>query len=422
MFRLSHFPMTSKKIVWATLVGNTLDHYDTALYGFLAPFFAPVFFPLEDPIVALIYTYGLMIISFIARPLGAVVFGKWGAQIGGKWSFIISLLGLSLSTGCIGFIPGYDSIGKAAPIVLMLLRFGQGFFASGESTIAPLFILNYIEKHNYGRISGLYGSTTVVGEMIASLTVTLVSLSPNPEYMWRLPFIASFATGAVGVYLRSSLNVEVLKELTTKRLSVKDTVLQNKGILMRIIMLSGLTYITYSIPFIFLNSFVPSVTQITIAKMMMVNTALLLLDIALAPLLGYFADRFSPRKFMIWMSGCLMVTAVPLFALIPNATLFTITMIRIVIVTFGLGINVPFRPWLMNQIQGPEKYLLVGIGYSIGSEMFGRNAPVICLWLWHVTGWVCAPAIYIMVISFMGLMSLAVKRHQSQEVLAPQAY
>ena len=146
MSYLPHSSRSTRQIIGATLIGNTLDHYDTALYGFLAPFFASVFFPNEDPIVALIYTYGLMSASLIARPLGALFFGRWGAQLGGKRSFIISLVGLSLTTGCMGLVPGYDSIGRAAPILILFLRFGQGFFAAGETTIAPLFILNYIKQ------------------------------------------------------------------------------------------------------------------------------------------------------------------------------------------------------------------------------------------------------------------------------------
>jgi MFS family permease len=420
MSSFSQISKSTRKMIGATLVGNTLDHYDTALYGFLAPFFASVFFPNEDRIVALIYTYGLMSASLIARPLGALFFGRWGAQLGGRRSFIISLVGLSITTGCMGLVPGYDMIGRAAPLLVVLLRFGQGFFAAGETTIAPLLILNYINKEHHGRVSGLYGSTTVFGEMMASLAVTVISMTTHPEVWWRIPFIASFATGAIGLYIRSSIKEDIFKEITLSKLPVITTLVQNQGTLLRVILLSGLTYITYSIPFVFLNSFVPVVTTISITSMMMVNTALLLFDMVLAPIIGYFSDRFSPRKFMIWTTGCLMVTAVPLFALIPYTALITISLIRIWIVTLGLGINVPFKPWLMNQVQGPERYLLVGIGYSIGSEIFGRNAPAICLWLWHVTGWVCAPGLYIMAISFTGLIALAIKQKQHKAILSMQ--
>jgi len=397
---------SSRKIFWSTLVGNALDHYDTALYGFLAPIFAPVFFPQEEPIVALIYTYGLMCASLVSRPLGAMFFGKWGAQLGGKYSFILSLGGLSLTTGLIGLVPGYNTIGILAPLIIAVLRLGQGFFAAGETTIAPLFILHHVSKKNYGRVSGFFGSTTVFGELIASLIAMIISMSPSPENLWRWPFIASFATGLVGLYMRSSIRTGSYKEVRISQFPVLKTLYDNRTILTRIVALSGLTYITYSIPFIFLNGFVTKVTTISLTDMMMYNTILLVLDMALAPLLGLIADRFSSRIFMMSMTACLMITSMPLFALIPDASLLTITLIRLWIVILGLGINVPFKPWLMNQIKGPESYLLGGIGYSIGSELFGRNAPTICLWLWYTTGLSYAPAFYISAISLMGLLAL----------------
>jgi MFS family permease len=396
-----------------------LDHYDTALYGFLAPFIAPVFFPKEDPIVALIYTYGLMLASLLSRPLGAMFFGKWGAQLGGKHSFILSLSGLSVTTGLMGLVPGYNSIGIYAPIAVALLRLGQGFFAAGETTIAPLFILHHVQKKNYGKVSGLFGSTTVFGELIASLIATVISITPHPELLWRLPFLASFATGLVGLYMRSSVRFCNSKESTVQQFSIPKTLFNHKRLLARIIVLSGLTYITYSIPFVFLNSFIPKVTSISLTSMLMFNTTLLIFDMMLAPLLGLIADRFTHKRFMAFMTTSLMVTAIPLFALIPNSSLLTITLIRTWIVILGLGINVPFKPWLMDQVNGPQSYLLAGIGYSIGSELFGRNAPTICFWLWHQTGWVYAPALYIVAICFLGFMALTVRSRVPRPVLTP---
>jgi MFS family permease len=406
----SHETTASKSVFYSAFLGNMMDHYATALYGFMAPIIAPLFFPQQDPIVALIFTYGLMASSLVTRPLGAVFFGKWSGQKGGKDCFALTLTGLALATGGMGFIPGYDSIGIGAPFCFVILRMIQGFFAAGETTVARFFILHNTRPHKHGKVSGYYGSTTILGELIASFVATLVSASASPQQHWRWPFIVSFLIGAIGVFIRYFLKEGTFVPEEIKPIPVAKTLWDNKAVVSRIVLLSGLTYITYSIPFIFMNGFVPHVSQISLTQMMGVNTALLLLDMLLSPLVGAVSDRFSRAGFMIFMSLSLSLTIIPLFTLIPNGSLVIITGVRIWIVLLGLGINIPFAPWFLSQIKGPERYLVMGVGYSIGSELFGRNAPTICLWLWHQTGNVQAPAIYISLLCFLGTLALIFKR------------
>lgn len=403
----SRHSTASKSVFYSAFLGNMMDHYATALYGFMAPIIAPIFFPQHDPIVALIFTYGLMASSLITRPLGAVFFGKWGGQKGGKNCFALTLTGLALATGGMGLIPGYESIGVGAPFCFVALRMIQGFFAAGETTVARFFILHNAGEHKHGKVSGYYGSTTILGELIASFVATLVSASVSPQQYWRWPFIISFLIGAIGVFIRYFVKEGTFVPEETKSIPVGKTLWDNKTVIFRIVFLSGLTYITYSIPFIFMNGFVPHVSQISLAQMMGINTVLLLLDMILSPLIGAVSDRFSRTGFMVFMSLSLSITIIPLFALIPNGSLMIITFIRVWIVLLGLGINIPFAPWFLSQIKGPERYLVMGVGYSIGSELFGRNAPTICLWLWYQTGSVQAPAIYMSLLCFCGIMALA---------------
>lgn len=396
------------KIFLSTIFGNILDHYDTALYGFLAPYIAPLIFPNDDPVVALIYAYSLMSASILTRPLGALFFGKLSGEKGGRQAFILSLWGVALTTGGMGVLPSFEKIGVLAPLGLILLRAVQGFFAAGESTVAPLLMLKTVPLLNQGQANGVYQSSTVAGILLASLAATIVSFSNAPDLYWRLPFLLSFSTGVVGLYLRYHFTQDIVeaKSSTLDSLKILAILKERKHELLRIMAVSSLSYVTYAIPFVFMNIFTVQITSLTLSDMLGFNTLLLGVDMCLLPLFGKFSDILGVGKIMVLMALLLAVTAIPLFAIIPYGNIWSIGLIRIWIVLCGLGFSAPLHAWFGQTFKGRETYLLTGVGYAFGSELFGRSTPAICLWLWHLTNWAIAPAFYIVVVSIAAILAL----------------
>jgi MFS family permease len=396
------------KVFLATIVGNALDHYDTALYGFLAPYIAPLFFPNHDPIVALIYAYSLMSVSIVSRPLGALFFGKLSGEKGGRQAFIFSLWGVALTTGGMGILPAYDKIGMFAPLGLVLLRTAQGFFAAGESTVTPLLMLKNAPSMAQGQANGLYQSSTVAGILLASFAATLVSFAEASGFYWRVPFLLSFLTGLAGLYIRYQVDLEggATKSIVRIQLKALVTLRKRKKELLKIIAVSGLSYVTYAIPFVFMNVFAAQVTSLTFSDIMGLNTLLLALDMCLLPLFGRLADIFGIQRMMIFMALLLAITVIPLFAIIPSSNVLSLGLIRMWIVLCGLGFSAPLHAWFIQEFKGREAYLLTGVGYTFGSELLGRSTPAICLWLWHSTNFVIAPAFYIIVICIFAILAL----------------
>lgn len=389
----------------AGLLGNVLDHYDTALYGFLAPFIAPLIFHDQSFVAALIKTYGLMSTSLITRPLGAWYFGRYGARYGAKQSLSLSLSGLTLVTFLMGILPTYDHVGEAAPFFLAILRLLQGFFGAGESTIAPFFILRTVQKRR-GLLDSILGSTTVFGEILASLAALAVGLSSAPEFCWRWPFLISATTALVSIYLRQQIsNTDVATNVEEQHHFWPD-LKQYRINFLRVIAVSGMSYITYSAPFIFFNNFIPQISAITYTEMMMLNTSLLILDMAVAPLFGWLADCISHARFMFTMSLILSLVIVPLFYFLPGASLSYVSFVRIVIVLTGLGFCAPLHAWFMTQFSGRQTYLLTGLAYAIGSQTFGRSMPAIGLYLWSQTQITWSPALFIMLVSGLACVAL----------------
>ena len=126
---------------YSILIGSAVDHFDTALYSFLAPIFAQLFFPTSDPIISLILAYSVLATTIITRPLGSYIFGLIALTSGPAVSLSYSLVGVGMTTLALGFLPTYNQIGVYAPILLIILRFFSGIFSAGEISIAKLYIL-----------------------------------------------------------------------------------------------------------------------------------------------------------------------------------------------------------------------------------------------------------------------------------------
>lgn len=384
-----------------SLLGNSLDHYDLALYGLLTPFIAQQFFQNQDPISGLILAYGLMSVSLITRPLGSWFFGKLVYKRTPKEIFSITLLGMACTTTGMGLLPSYHALGVLAPLLLSFLRALQGFFSAGEATIAPLLMLKHTPPKHLGLVGSLYQSSTVLGILLASCLCSVVGYFPEYPELWRVPFLLSSLTAIAGWFIRYQFCEYEEHFAATIKISASyflNMVLREKLKFLSVVMTSAYSYITYSIPFVLFNTFVPLVTHVSLADMLVLNSTLLVFDMLLIPVLGALIDLGNGAKIMALSALTLAVLLVPFFLYLPSASLFEVTAIRIVIVIIGLLFLAPLQGWLYRQYEGKEKYLLIGLGSQIGTELFGRSVPFVCLLLWHHTHWVGTPAIYLAIL------------------------
>ncbi len=376
-----------------------------ALYTFLVPFLAPVFFKQEDPIVQLILAYGLTAVAMITRPLGSIFFGKMAMRTSAKKVLIITLIGVASTTCMIGFIPGYDSIGSWSVVILLLIRVIQGLFAAGEQSIASIFLLDKIDEAKRTKVSSYYVASSMCGATMASGAATLVSMSSQPEFYWRYAFISGIVTGLIGLVMRLMM-VDSDKKQHSIEIQVRKIVNLHKISILRVIFVSSFSYMTYSIPFVFFNKFIPLFNDISLTEMLGYNSLLLTLDILLLPVFGYMAQRYDPRIWMTWTAVLLGLTAIPAFYLLETASVYGITAIRLWIIVTGIAFVTPSKVWMFNLIGGKERYLVTGLGYAIGTEVLGRQTTTICWILWYQTQSIIAPAYYIVFLSIAAVVAL----------------
>ncbi len=384
------------------LIGNSLDHFDTAIYSFIAPILSMVFFPKDDSVVALILIYSIMATSIITRSLGSIIFSIIVKKHGTVVALSYSLIGVAITTILIGFIPTYQMVGWASPLMLTIVRMVQGIFAEGECSIAKLYILENKVKAQGLKASYLYQLSTMFGLIIASFVSTVLASSQH-QY-WRLCFILGGSIGIIGVYLRRYSNM--VQKTVEQGSCTLNTILNNKCNILRVSIVSGFSYITYVIPFIVMNSFIPLITSISFEVMMTFNTILLVVDAAMIPIIGYLIKKCHPKNIMIISTSILFISIAPLWLYMSNASLWYINFVRLWIIMLGVIFLCPLNYWLNGLFHGADKYILVSIGDALGTSIFGRFTPSICIALWHCTGSSISIATYIAIASLMTIWAV----------------
>jgi MFS family permease len=254
----------------AGMIGNVLGNYDKALFGLLAPFIAPLFFD-KDPLTALILTYAMLPLGILTRPLGSLFFGWIGDRYGRRQALCYSLLGMAFITLGIGCLPLYKTVGVLAPLGLAAGRMLQSFFAAGEATGASLYILENTAAPKRSLLSGLYGASSMIGYVGASALMTLFCLRGWIDEGWRVLFWIGGITAVFGFFLRLKTpgNPAAAK---APRISILQMLRLHQKALLSIIIASGFSYTTYSLPITLMNGFVPLVTPLTRTDVMQVNT------------------------------------------------------------------------------------------------------------------------------------------------------
>ena len=202
-------------------IGNTVEWFDFAIYSVLATYIADKFFPSGNDTVALLNTFAIFAAAFFMRPIGGFFFGPLADRIGRQRVLAIVILLMSASTFAIGLVPSYDSIGVAAPLILLLLRCLQGFSAGGEYGSGACYLAEYAPDKHRGFVVSFLVWSVVVGFLLGSITVTVLQAMLAEDamsaYGWRIPFLLAGVLGSVGLYIRLRLrDTPEFEELRTK--------------------------------------------------------------------------------------------------------------------------------------------------------------------------------------------------------------
>ncbi|HSX04050.1 MAG TPA: MFS transporter [Rhabdochlamydiaceae bacterium] len=395
--------------------GNLFEHYDAALFGFLSPFLAPLIFPQQEPITALILTYAMIPLGMLARPFGSLIFGRIGDKRGREQALFLSLSGMAIVSASIAFSPTYAQAGILAPIIFCIGRVMQNFFASGESMGGAIYLLENSPEKKHDWLSGLYNASTIGGILLASAGVLLLCIYDQVESGWRILYLFGTLTALFGLFLRrvrlTKANTQTLQDQNLMRLFW-----EYRRPLFCIMISAGFSYANYTIALVLMNGFIPLVTSFSKAQMMGMNTFLLILDFCALPFFGWLSSKVSREKLMFFSSALAALCAIPLCMLIKEGAISSIIFARIFLVLLGVAFFAPFHAWVLQLIPSSYRYLLISFGYSIGTQLFGGPTSAISLWLYKTTGIVSSIAWYWMALAFASSFVLLFTIRNKKEV------
>jgi MFS transporter, MHS family, proline/betaine transporter len=381
---------------FAAIIGNILNHYDSSLFGWVAPYLAPILFPGKGGMEALLLTFAFLPLNYMTKPLGACFWGWIGDRWGRKPALTASLIGMALSTSAIGCLPLIEH----AWIFLALCRAFQGFFAAGEEKGAALYLLEHSAPEKRAWMSAIYDASGIIGIFLASFLA-----SQFGENHWRLLFWLGAAAGLFGVFLRH--HAEESPEFKPAPFSWK-ILWEHRNLISRISIVAGFSYANYFLVTVFLNGFLPKITALSKADVLLFNTHLLWIDFFL--LLGFGAlCRWIPKaKLMATAAFLTALLAIPLFASLDNASWWHAAVVRLLFVTFGVALAAPYHAWKLEHLPIHHRFLIGSVASTLGSKLFGAPMPFIATYLVSQTGltWTAALPLVILGSAATGVLLL----------------
>lgn len=382
-----HNPNSKTRVLFASLVGTTIEFFDFYIYATAAVLVFPhLFFPESSGSAALLQSLATFSIAFVARPIGAVIFGHLGDRIGRKATLVTALLLMGISTICIGLLPTYAQIGVAAPILLALCRLGQGLGLSGEWSGAVLFATENAPKGKrawYGMFPQL-GSP--IGFILAASSFLLLgAFLSNEEFMawgWRIPFIASALLVFVGLYIRLKLHESpafqnVLNKQTASKVPFKDVVSTHLGKVVLGTLATVCTLVVFYLMTVFALNWGTNVlgySRDDFLKMQMVATLCFGLCI---PLSAMMAEKFGRKRTSIAI--CILTIIFGLFF----STFFVAQNAVSVLIFLCLGLGImgltygPLGTILSEIFPVSVRYTGSALAYNFGSILGASFAPLI---------------------------------------------
>ncbi|WP_083282829.1 MFS transporter [Humibacillus sp. DSM 29435] len=417
---------TLRKVVGASFIGNFVEWFDYAVYGYLATTIAVVFFPDTDKQTGLLLTFALFAISFLVRPLGGFVWGHIGDKIGRRTALSWSILIMSMATFCIALLPSYNTIGIWAPILLLLVRVVQGFSASGEYAGASAFLVEYAPANRRGLYAAVVPASTAAGLLLGSLIAALLTGLLDTEQMqswgWRLPFILAAPMGLIGRYIRTKLeDTPAFRELAESDEVVKAPMKDLFVNYWKVLLIATGAVLLNAVGFYVILSYMPTYLSEEIGlpatQAYLATTVALVTYIGFILLTGMASDRYGRKRVLITASVLFVLFTVPLFMLLDTSNFAVILLVQIALGAM-LTLNDGTLPsFLAELFPTKNRYSGFAVSFNLSNALFGGTAPFVATLLITKTGSDLAPGFYLMAAAFVSLVAVAYSRETSRDPL-----
>lgn len=422
-----HPHISRKSVIMGGVAGNIMEWYDFAVYGYFAPVIAPQFFPSDSASASLIAAFGAFAAGFLMRPLGGMVFGHIGDKIGRKPALTLSVLMMAVPSVLIGLLPGYDSLGVMAGVLLVLLRIVQGLSVGGEYTTSIVFLVEHAHHSRRGIMGSFSGFGAVGGALLGSAVGALVnSFLPHEAVVawgWRAAFIFGLVVGASALLLRKNIPDLESAEDPDEEEAVSPVVLALKTEWKAILRITGLLMVYavgYYLIFLYLTTFLIDIVKIPASEALDINTAAMILMMLLIPVMAHLSDKFGRKPLLLFASVGTLVLSYPLIWLMhhPNELYIIVGQFSFSVLMAAFAGANPAA--MAESFPANVRCSAMSVSFNLSFAIFGGTAPMIASYLIEKSHDDLSIAFYLMAagglsaLALIGLEDRAHKKHLPQ--------
>ncbi|MGK3114352.1 MFS transporter [Candidatus Pantoea formicae] len=397
-----HAVAPKRRQLFAAMIGNVLEYYDFIIFAYMASLIARNFYQ-GDGATGLLASFATFGVGFLARPLGGAVIGRIADKYGRSLALKITIYGMALGTVGIGLLPTYDTAGIIAPILLVVIRLIQGLAAGGEWGTATTFVVESAPMGKRGFYGALGQAAIASAQLVTSLVVAVITLifteHQMVEWAWRIPFLLGAVLLPVGAYMRRNL------EETPAFIAAQNNPAPPEKMPTRIAMqLMGKTFgfaiiwtVSYYVMLSWMPTFLNKQVGFTQTQALFSNAIALTIMVATIPFFGALSDRIGRKPLLLACCLAFVVLSYPLFLwVLTSKTLAVVLTVQIIFNLFIAAFSGAAPAALCEIFPTASRTMLLSIGYSLSTAIFGGFAPFISTGLIDLTGMAISPTFYLM--------------------------
>ncbi|WP_232477626.1 MFS transporter [Caballeronia calidae] len=421
-----NFEAMETKAVVSTVIGNMLEWFDFSSYAFFATILARLYFPTGDASTALIAAFAVFGIGLVARPLGAIFFGRLGDIKGRKFALMISMPMIGFATLAIALMPTYEQIGVWAPVCLVICRLAQGFSAGGETGNVIAFLVEWAPQNRRGLYGSFSNASSVSGNFIGSLLAAALASGLSPASLvswgWRVPFlIGGLVIAPLGFYLRKNVaETPIFEGAVVDRGSavrVHRTSVWTRGF--KTACITSVQVVAFYTFLIYVPSFLTVHGKISASTALWMNSGALFVQIVCILGAGRLSDLVGRKPLLLAASFVVLLLSYPVFSLFVASASVPLVTLGVIASGAVCGVLSGVCPTTMAELF-PTYLRTTGmsIGFGLTTAIFGGFASLASETLIKLTGSFSSPSYYVIgtsIISIAGLLSIRETAHSALE-------
>lgn len=406
-----------RKLLILSSLGGVLEFYDFIIFALFAGYISNAFFPSTNPLASLLITFATFAIGYLVRPLGGIVFGHFGDRIGRKATFTVSILIMALATLGIACIPTYEVIGITAPALVILFRILQGLSIGGEIPGAITYVSESFTEYK-GLACGIIFCALTLGVVLGSIVhasiISMLSEAQMNAYGWRIPFALGGVFGLLSYVLRKDLHesssflslehaVEKFPVITVFRKQFRSVIAGA--------FIAALCAVIITSLFLFIPAYFTNVLHLPANTYIWERTVAIACGSTLTVFFGYMTDVFNVKRLIMILSVITALLAYPVFLIYVSYP--ELYFLSFIVSSVLLGFSAGIIPRLLSELFPTNiRYSGIAVSYNFGFAIFGGLTPFISLSLIYYTNKPTIPALYLIMVSLLTIMSLYFIRRQ----------